>query len=118
MPRLWCCTMPTNARSSTGSIQNHVPAMPKQLNVPFETESPAAAASITTWKSMPQPVPGAIVFNGSGLTQRVGRTLRRASEALHQTRGVAVEQNERTEPPTRVGGGDGGFHRIAGDPPP
>jgi len=38
---------PTNARSVTGSIQNHVPAMPNQLNVPFETASPAAAASVT-----------------------------------------------------------------------
>lgn len=45
-----------------------LPAMPNQPNVPFETESPAAAASVTIWKSMPQPVPGGIVLSGSGMT--------------------------------------------------
>ncbi len=55
--------------------------MPNHVKVPVDTESPAAAASVTTWKSMPHPVPGAIVFSGSGLTWlvRIISTVRGAS---------------------------------------
>ena len=56
--------MPMTTMSSTGSIQNTVPAAPPQLYSPAEPRTRAATGSVTTPQPRPKPNPRAPRPNG------------------------------------------------------